>query len=219
MRRKDLARIIDLTLVRPNATETEIRKLCAEAVEHQFYAVAVNPTWTKLCSQLLKNTLVKVDVCVGFPLGATTPKTKISETEEAISNGASEIDFVINIGALKSGYTAFVEREIIAIVKCAVNTPVKVILETSYLTDEEKILVCKMALNSGASFVKTCTGFGLNGATVEDVRLMRLTVGNAIGVKAAGGIRTYADAITLIQAGANRIGTSAGVKIIQEAPE
>lgn len=219
MRRKELARLIDHTLVRPNATENEIRSLCTEAVQYGFYAVSVNPTWTKLCSQLLKNTNVKVDVCIGFPLGATTPQTKITETVEAINNGANEIDFVINIGALKSGYTAFVEREIAAIVKSAAQTPVKVILETSYLTNEEKILVCKMAVNAGASFVKTCTGFGLSGATVEDVKLMKLSVGNAIGVKAAGGIRTYSDAIALIKAGASRIGTSTGVNILQEAPE
>ncbi|MCX8063949.1 MAG: deoxyribose-phosphate aldolase [Candidatus Hydrogenedentes bacterium] len=218
MKRDELARLIDFTLVRPNATETDIRNFCKEAVENNFYAVTVNPTWVKLSSQLLKNTNTKVDVCIGFPLGATTPQTKITETAEAINNGADEIDFVINIGALKSGYTAFVEREIIAIVKTAGNIPVKVILETSYLSDEEKILVCKMSLNAGASFVKTCTGFGLTGATPEDVKLMRKTVGNLIGVKAAGGIRTYAETVSLIHAGANRIGTSTGVDILKEAP-
>lgn len=218
MKRSELARFIDYTLVKPNATEAEIRNLCREAIENNFYAVTINPTWVKLSHQLLKNTMTKVDVCIGFPLGATTPQTKIAETAEAINNGANEVDFVINIGALKSGYTAFVEREISAIVKTAGNIPVKVILETSLLTDEEKILVCKMALNAGASFVKTCTGFGISGATPEDVRLMRKTVGNLMGVKAAGGIRTYAEALTLIEAGANRIGTSTGVDIIMEAP-
>jgi deoxyribose-phosphate aldolase len=218
IKRHELARMIDHTLLRAYATEDDIRILCQEAIEHNFYAVSVNPTWTKLCAQLLKGTSVKVDVCVGFPLGANTPHIKVAETAEAIKNGAQEIDMVINIGALKSGYTAYVEKEIAVVVKTAGDIPVKVILETSYLTDDEKIAVCEMAIRTGARYVKTSTGYGTRGATVEDVRLLRKTVGNLLGVKAAGGIRTYGDAVAMIEAGADRIGTSTGLDILQDAP-
>ncbi|HOK08767.1 MAG TPA: deoxyribose-phosphate aldolase [Candidatus Hydrogenedens sp.] len=218
IKRHELAKMIDHTLLRPHATEDEIRILCEEAKENNFCSVSVNPTWTKLCAQLLKDTPIKVDVCIGFPLGATTAHVKVLETEEAIRNGAQEIDMVINIGALKSGYTAYVEKEIAAIVKTAKNVPVKVILETSYLSTDEKVAVCEMAIRTGASFVKTSTGYGIKGATVEDVQLLRKAVGNLLGVKAAGGIRTYGEAVTMIEAGANRIGTSTSLDILQDAP-
>ncbi len=218
IKRHELARMIDHTLLRPYASEDDIRILCQEAIENNFYAVSVNPTWTKLCAQLLKDTPVKVDVCVGFPLGATTAHIKVAETAEAIKNGAQEIDMVINIGALKSGYTAYVEKEIAIVVKTAGDVPVKVILETSYLSNDEKVAVCEMAIRTGASFVKTSTGYGSRGATVEDVQLMRKAVGNFLGVKAAGGIRTYGEAVAMIEAGANRIGTSTSLEILQDAP-
>ncbi len=218
IKRQELARMIDHTLLRPYASEDDIRILCEEAKENNFYAVSVNPTWTKLCAQLLKDTPIKVDVCVGFPLGATTAHIKVAETAEAIKNGAQEIDMVINIGALKSGYTAYVEKEIAIVVKTAGNIPVKVILETSYLTNDEKVAVCEMAIRTGASFVKTSTGYGTKGATVEDVQLLRKAVGKFLGVKAAGGIRTYGEAVAMIQAGANRIGTSTSLDILQDAP-
>ncbi len=218
IKRQELARMIDHTLLRPYACEDDIRILCQEAKENNFFTVSVNPTWTKLCAQLLKDTPVKVDVCVGFPLGATTAHIKVAETAEAIKNGAQEIDMVINIGALKSGYTAYVEKEIAIIVKTARNIPVKVILETSYLSNDEKVAVCEMAIRTGASFVKTSTGYGTKGATVEDIQLLRKAVGNFLGVKAAGGIRTYGEAVALIEAGATRIGTSTSLDILQDAP-
>ncbi|HOQ31563.1 MAG TPA: deoxyribose-phosphate aldolase [Candidatus Hydrogenedens sp.] len=218
IKRQELARMIDHTLLRPYASEDDIRILCQEAKENNFYAVSINPTWTKLCVQLLKDTPVKVDVCVGFPLGATTAHIKVAETAEAIKNGAQEIDMVINIGALKSGYTAYVEKEIAIVVKTAGNVPVKVILETSYLSNDEKVAVCEMAIRTGAKFVKTSTGYGTKGATVEDVQLLRKAVGNFLGVKAAGGIRTYGEAVAMIEAGANRIGTSTSLDILQDAP-
>lgn len=218
IKRQELARMIDHTLLRPYASEDDIRILCQEAKENNFYAVSINPTWTKLCAQLLKDTPVKVDVCVGFPLGSTTAHIKVAETAEAIKNGAQEIDMVINIGALKSGYTAYVEKEIAIVVKTAGNIPVKVILETSYLNNDEKVAVCEMAIRTGASFVKTSTGYGTKGATVEDVQLLRKAVGKFLGVKAAGGIRTYGEALAMIEAGANRIGTSTSLDILQDAP-
>lgn len=218
MNRYALARYIDHTLLKPDATEDDIKILCQEAVENHFYAVSVNPFWAKLCAQLLKGTGVIVDVCIGFPLGATTPQVKLAEALEAKQNGAQEIDMVINIGALKSGFSAYVEREIATVVQSVAPIPVKVILETSLLTTEEKIAVCEMAIRSGAAFVKTSTGYGIRGATVEDVQLLRKCVGNLLGVKAAGGIRTYGEAIAMIEAGANRIGTSTGLSILQDAP-
>jgi deoxyribose-phosphate aldolase len=219
MKRSSLAKIIDHTQLRAFATETDIRELCDEALTYGFRAVSVNPVWVSFCAKVLKDSTVKIDACVAFPLGAATARMKIEETQDAIQNGATEIDMVINIGALKSGYSQYVEKEIRAVVKAAKEHPVKVILETSYLNTEEKIAVCQMCLRAGAAFVKTATGFGKGGATVEDVKLMRKVVGENLGVKAAGGIRSYANAMQIIEAGANCIGTSAGVAILADAPE
>lgn len=218
MTRAKLAKLIDHTLLRANATQTEITELCDVAVQCGFAAVSVNPVWTSFCAKRLGGSGVGVNVTVGFPLGANTARIKVEEAREAVKSGATELDMVINIGALKSGFPSFVEREIAAVVKAVDNVPLKVILETSYLTTEEKIAVCEMAMRSGAAFVKTSTGYGRAGATAEDVALMRQVVGNRLGVKAAGGIRSYADAMAMITAGANRIGTSTGVAILREMP-
>ena len=211
--------MIDHTQLRAYASEEDIKELCEEAVRYGFATVAVNPVWTSYCARFLKDTPVLVDPCVGFPLGANTAHIKIEEAREAIRNGAGEVDMVINIGALKSGYRDYVEKEIAAVVKAAGDIPVKVILETSYLNDDEKIEVCEMSLRARAAFVKTSTGFGNGGATVEDVHLMHRIVGSQMGIKAAGGVRTCEDALALIKAGATRIGTSAGIDIIEAFPE
>ncbi len=216
MTRSDFARLVDHTLLRSNATEAEIRQLCTEAAENGFAAVSVNPVWASYCAKQLSETLVKVDACVGFPLGANSAPMKVEEAKEAVRNGAGEIDMVINLGALKSGYHSFVEREISAVVRAVPNIPVKVIFETCFLTRDEKILLCEMCLRARAAFVKTSTGFGDGGATVEDVQLMRDAVGTAAGVKAAGGIRTCQDALSMLQAGASRIGTSSALQILAE---
>ena len=219
MKRSSLAKIIDHTQLHAFATETDIRELCEEAKLFGFRAISVNPVWVAFCHKILGDSKVAIDACVAFPLGAATARMKIEETRDAIQNGATEIDMVINIGALKSGYAQYVEKEIIAVVKAAKEYPVKVILETSYLSNNEKTAVCEICLRAGAAFVKTATGFGKAGATVEDVQLMRKTVGDRMGVKAAGGIRTYGDVMRLVEAGANCIGTSAGVAILEDAPE
>lgn len=211
--------MIDHTELHAYATLVDIEELCDEAVEWGFASVSINSAWTSYCARRLKDTDVIVDTVVGFPLGANTPHTKIEEAREAVKNGATEIDAVINVGALKSGYGDFVEQEIGALVRAVKDVPLKVILETSYLTTEEKVAVCEMSVRAGAAFVKTSTGFGLGGATVEDVQLMRKVVGDAIGVKAAGGIRTYGQAVAMIEAGATRLGTSAGVAILADAPK
>jgi len=216
---KELAAKIDHTLLRAHATEAEMKKLCQEAQSFGFATVSVNPAWVKFCAQILSKSSVKVNACVGFPLGANTAHIKVEECREAIQHGAHEIDMVINIGALKSGYAQYVEQEIAAVVKIASHAPVKVILECSCLTDEEKQLVCQLAINARAAYVKTSTGFGEYGAKVEDVLLMRRVVGDRIGIKAAGGIRSYQDAKAMLDAGASRIGTSAGVSILQEMPK
>ena len=219
MKRAALARMIDHTELHAYATLVDIEELCDEAVEWGFASVAINSAWTSYCARRLKDTGVNVDTVVGFPLGANTPHTKIEEAREAVNNGAAEIDVVINVGALKSGYADFVEQEIAALVRAVKGVPLKVILETSYLTTEEKVAVCEMSVRACAAFVKTSTGFGLGGATVEDVQLMRKVVGDAIGVKAAGGIRTYGQAVAMVEAGATRLGTSAGVAILADAPK
>jgi len=219
MTRIQLARLIDHTLLRADAARPDIVALCDTAIECGFASVAVNPVWTAFCAQRLAGSGVGVDPTIGFPLGATTAHVKVEETREAIANGATEIDMVINIGALKSGYPQFVEKEIASVVHAAGKIPVKVIMETCYLTGDEKAAVCEMCIRAGAAFVKTSTGFGSGGATVEDVRLLRQAVGRKLGVKAAGGIRTYADACAMLDAGADRLGTSAGVQILAEAPE
>ncbi len=216
--RSQLARLIDHTQLRAYATEIDMRELCAEAADYDFAAVSINPAWTSFCAKMLAGRDVGIDTCIAFPLGATTARMKVEEARDAVRNGATEIDMVINIGALKSGYPAYVEQEIAAIVKAVKGTPVKVILETSYLTEEEKIAVCEMSLRSGAAYVKTSTGYGHGGATVEDVRLMKSVVGDELGIKAAGGIRTYGDVLALLEAGATRIGTSAGMTILEAVP-
>lgn len=213
---EQLARYIDHTLLKPDAAREQILKLCREAVEHRFASVCVNPCWVPLCAEALQGSGVKVCTVIGFPLGATLSTVKAFEAEECIRQGAGEVDMVINIGALKSGDQRYVEDDIRAVVERAhaLGALVKVIIETVLLTQEEKVLACRLSQAAGADFVKTSTGFAGGGATVEDVALMRQVVGEAMGVKAAGGIRTYEDALRMIQAGANRLGTSAGVQII-----
>lgn len=217
--RKQLARMIDHTQLRAYATQLDITELCDEAVAFGFASVSINPVWTSYCAKRLSGTSIVVDPTVGFPLGANTAKIKIEEAQEAVRSGAQELDMVINVGALKSGFPDYVEKEIASVVRAVRGVPVKVILETSYLTTEEKIAVCQMSLRAGAAFVKTSTGFGEGGATVQDVALMHEVVGGRMGIKAAGGVRTYGDAVTLIEAGATRIGTSTGPNIIEAAPQ
>lgn len=215
----DIAKYIDHTLLKADATREEIEKLCREAREFNFASVCVNPTWVKECAYILRGSGVKVCAVAGFPLGATLPDVKAYETRRAIFDGATEIDMVINIGALKSGDDAAVRRDIAAVVEaaregCAV---VKAIIETALLTEEEKVRACLIAKEAGADFVKTSTGFSKGGATVADIELMRRAVGSEIGVKAAGGVKDLASARQMIAAGATRIGASAGVKIAQES--
>lgn len=215
----DLAKMIDHTLLKPEATEAQVLKLCHEAIENQFGAVCVNSCWVMTCAEALKGSDVKVASVVGFPLGAATTASKRFEAAEAIKNGACELDMVLNIGWLKSGLLDPVAREIRSLARLAHKhgALLKVIIETCLLSDEEKVLACKLAMQAQADFVKTSTGFSSGGATAEDVKLMRETVGPKLGVKASGGVRSYADALKMISAGANRIGCSAGVQIIKEA--
>jgi len=210
----DLAKLIDHTLLKPEATRDEVVKLCEEARKHRFASVCVNTTWVPLCKALLAGTDVMVCAVVGFPLGAMTPTAKAYEAREAVRQGAREIDMVINIGALKSKDYETVFEDICRVVKSSAPAGVKVILETSALTHEEKIIATSLSKLAGAAFVKTSTGFGKGGATVEDVQLMRSIVGGELGVKASGGVRTVEDAIKMAQAGANRIGASASVSIV-----
>ncbi|SOC20829.1 deoxyribose-phosphate aldolase [Ureibacillus xyleni] len=212
---KNYASLIDHTLLKPEATKSQIEKLCDEAKKYEFASVCVNPTWVSVSAQLLKGTNVKVCTVIGFPLGATTSDVKAFETKNAIENGAQEIDMVINIGALKEGQYQLVGDDIKAVVEAANGTLVKVIIETSLLTDEEKIKACELSVEAGADFVKTSTGFSTGGALVEDVALMRKTVGPTIGVKASGGVRSLEDMQKMIEAGATRIGASSGVAIMQ----
>jgi deoxyribose-phosphate aldolase len=212
---KEIASLIDHTLLKANATEEEIIKLCEEAKEYGFASVCVNPVYVNLCKQLLKGTNVKVCTVVGFPLGATTSNVKAFEAKEAVANGADEIDMVINIGALKSGEYQLVLNDIKAVREATRGKILKVIIETAYLTKEEKIKACELAKQAGADFVKTSTGFAPTGATVEDVALIKSVVGPKIGVKASGGIRTLEDALKMVKAGATRIGTSASVAIVK----
>jgi deoxyribose-phosphate aldolase len=212
-----LAKMIDHTLLKPDATPEQVAQLCFEARKYGFASVCVNPTWVKLCAQLLEGSPVKVCTVIGFPLGATATEVKAFEAGNAINQGATEIDMVINIGALKARELEFVAQDIRGVVNAAHSRGmiVKVILETVLLTDEEKTIACLLSKEAGADFVKTSTGFAGGGATVHDVALMRRVVGPEIGVKASGGVRTYEDAESMIKAGATRIGASAGVKIIQ----
>jgi len=213
----NLAGMIDHTLLKPDATQDQIAQLCFEARKYGFASVCVNPTWVTLCADLLKGSAVKVCTVIGFPLGATAPEVKSFETQNALDHGAQEIDMVINIGALKARDLELVAQDIRGVVAKAHarGALVKVIIEAVFLTDEEKTIACLLSKEAGADFVKTSTGFASGGATVHDVELMRQAVGPEMGVKAAGGVRTYEDAENMIKAGATRIGASAGVKIIQ----
>ena len=213
--------MIDSTNVKAVATKSEIEKLCREAVQYDFRCAVVNAVYVKFAAKLLESSDVKVCSTVGFPFGVSLPEIKALEAVKAVEDGAKELDMVINLSALKSGDYEFVNRDVAAVVdvkRLSKEIIVKVIIETAYLTSDEKIIACKLVKEAGADFVKTSTGFFGKGATVEDVRLMRQTVGRDMGVKAAGGIRTYADAIAMIEAGANRIGTSTAVAIMEGAP-
>lgn len=210
-----LNKFIDHTLLKPEVTKQQIVELCQEAKEYDFAAVCVNPTWVNLCAELLSGTDVKVATVVGFPLGATTPEVKAFETKQAVEQGATEIDMVLNVGALKSGDKNLVMRDIAAVVQAAGNQAiVKVILETGILNDQEIVEASLISVEGGAHFVKTSTGFGPGGATVPHIKLMRETVGPNIGVKASGGVRDLETAKAMIEAGASRIGASAGVSIV-----
>jgi deoxyribose-phosphate aldolase len=212
----DLARMIDHTLLKPEATIREVEKLCAEAKKFGFASVCVNPSFVPVCATLLKGTTVKVCTVIGFPLGATTTASKTFEAEQAIRDGAQELDMVINVGMLKSGQYDYVERDIFAVTSTTRRHRLltKVIIEAALLTDEEKIKACILAQRAGADFVKTSTGFSKGGATTGDVALMRRIVGSAMGVKAAGGVRSREDALAMVASGADRIGASASVKIV-----
>ena len=210
-----LNKYIDHTLLKADASQEQIETLIEEAKKYDFASVCVNPTWVNFAAQALKATDVKVCTVIGFPLGANTPELKAFETSDAIQNGANGVDMVINIGALKSRNFDLVERDIRAVVEAAKGTLVKVIIETCLLTDDEKVKACQIAQKAGADFVKTSTGFSTGGATVEDVALMRKTVGPDMGVKASGGARSYEDALAFIKAGATRIGASSGVAIME----
>jgi deoxyribose-phosphate aldolase len=214
-----VASMIDHTLLKPDATRKDIETLCREAAEYHFATVCVNPTWVAQCATLLRGTGVDVTSVVGFPLGATTPDVKHYETRRVIFDGAREIDMVINVGALKSGDLRLVERDIegVAAPCREAGALSKVIIEAALLTDEEKVTACLLAKAAGASYVKTSTGFGPGGATVADVALMRRTVGEEMGVKAAGGVRDLEGLKAMVAAGATRIGASAGVRIVQES--
>lgn len=211
-----LASLIDHTLLKPDATREEVEQLCKEAAQFCFASVCVNPNWVALCRERLRGTGVKVCTVIGFPLGAHLPDIKAYETRRAVEQGAEEVDMVINIGALKSKDYALVEQDIHGVVQAAgQSTIVKVILETTLLTRDEKVMGCTLSKAAGAEYVKTSTGFAGGGATVEDVQLMRETVGPEMGVKASGGVRTREDAEKMVAAGATRLGASAGVKIVR----
>ncbi|MEQ1760774.1 MAG: deoxyribose-phosphate aldolase [Vicinamibacterales bacterium] len=214
-----MSALIDHTLLKPDATRSEVEQLCAEAAQNHFASVCVNPTWVALCASRLRGTSVKVCSVVGFPLGATTPDTKHYETRRAIFDGAHEIDMVINVGALKSGDLRVVERDIEAVTAPCREAGVlsKVIIEAALLTNEEKVTACTLAKAAAADYVKTSTGFGPGGATAADVALMRAVVGDEMGVKAAGGVRDLDGLKAMVAAGATRIGASAGVRIVQES--
>lgn len=216
MDKKILAKYIDHTLLKADATEAQIRILCEEASEHNFASVCVNPSNVALCSELLKGSDVKVCTVIGFPLGANTKEVKAFEVQDALKNGAEEVDMVINIGKLKAKDYDYVREDIKAVVNAANKKALtKIIIETCLLTDEEKIMACKLSKEAGANYVKTSTGFSTGGATAKDVKLMRDTVGEDMGVKASGAVRSYEDAINVINAGASRIGASASIAICE----
>ncbi|MED1783047.1 deoxyribose-phosphate aldolase [Brevibacillus fortis] len=213
----NMNKFIDHTLLKPDATQEMIDKLCAEAREHDFMSVCVNPYWVKRSAELLAGSDVKVCTVIGFPLGASTIESKAAETRDAIANGATEVDMVLNVGALKSGDLETVKKDIVAVKQAAGDILLKVILETCLLTEEEKVVACKLSVEAGADYVKTSTGFSTGGATVEDIALMRKTVGPNVGVKASGGVRDGETAVAMIEAGASRVGTSSGVSIVTGA--
>ena len=213
--REELASYIDHTLLKPEASREQIRAVCNEAKQYHFASVCVNSCWVPLIAEELKGSGVSVCCVIGFPLGASLSSVKAFEAREAVAAGAQEIDMVINVGAVKSGDWELVREDIAAVNAAKGTAKLKVIIETCLLTDEEKVRVCQIAKEVGADFVKTSTGFSTGGATVHDVELMRKAVGPEMGVKASGGIRTLADALAMIEAGASRLGASAGVKIIE----
>ena len=212
-----LNKYIDHTILKPETTQEQVEKILSEAKEYDFASVCVNPTWVSLAAESLEDSDVKVCTVIGFPLGANTSAVKAFETEDAIANGADEIDMVINVGALKAGNDALVLDDIKAVVDASGDKLVKVIIEACLLTDDEKVRACQLSKEAGADYVKTSTGFSTGGATVADVALMRKTVGPDMGVKASGGARSYEDAIAFIEAGASRIGASSGVAIMNGA--
>lgn len=217
MEHKDIYKMIDHTLLKQDATSEEIKKLCKEALEYNFASVCVNPTNVELAAKILNGSLVKVCTVIGFPLGANTTKIKVLEAKDAVENGATEVDMVINIGRLKDKDYDYVKKDIEAVVnEVKGKALIKVIIETCLLTDEEKVIACKLASEAKADFVKTSTGFSTGGATPFDVKLMRETVGENMGVKASGGVRTSEYAKELIKNGSNRIGASASIKICTE---
>lgn len=217
MDKKTLASYIDHTILKADAQEGDVEKVCKEALEYGFASVCVNPSNVKLVASMLKGSEVKVCTVVGFPLGATLPEVKAFEAVESIKNGATEVDMVINVGALKSGKLDLVEQDIMAVAEaCRDKALLKVIIETCLLTNEEKISVCQIAKNAGADYVKTSTGFSTGGALVEDIQLMRKAVGNIMGVKASGAVRDLETALKMIEAGATRIGASASVNIVND---
>lgn len=215
---RQIASMIDHTLLKPEATKDEVALLCAEAAKYRFASVCVNPFWVPFCAELLRGHPVMVCTVVGFPLGANQSSIKAEEARLAVAQGATEVDMVINVGALKSGMNDVVERDIAAVRNAIPGVTLKVILETCLLNDAQKIAGCEASVRAGADFVKTSTGFSTGGATAADIALMRRVVGDELGVKASGGVRTKADATLMIKAGASRIGASAGVKILQEVP-
>ena len=211
----DLAKLIDHTLLKPEANGEQVDALCDEAAKHHFYSVCVNSSWVERCARRLGGTGVKVCAVVGFPLGAMESRAKAFEARTAIANGAAEIDMVMNVGAMKAGDIKTVREDMLAVRRaCRAGVVLKVIIEACLLSDEEKVLACEIAKDVGADFVKTSTGFSKSGATVADVALMRRTVGPKMGVKAAGGVRSFEDALAMIEAGATRLGTSAGVLLV-----
>ena len=216
---KPLNKFIDHTILKPAATRAEVEKLCAEARAWDFASVCINPCNIALAKELLAGTDVMTCTVIGFPLGQNTTAMKVAETEEAYALGCDEFDMVINVGRLKDGDADYVRNEIAAVVAAAKGKTVKVIIETGLLTDEEKALATRLTCEAGAHFVKTCTGFAVGGATVEDVTIMKENLSGNTIIKASAGIRSYKDAVALIEAGASRLGTSAGIAIISDAPK
>ncbi|BFT70873.1 deoxyribose-phosphate aldolase [Paenibacillus sp. P36] len=215
MENKDIAQMIDHTLLKPDATKSEILKICSEAKQYSFATVCINPTWVSLAAKELEGSGVGITTVIGFPLGATTTFVKMAETRDAIANGATEVDMVLNIGALKSGDLDTVKKDVEGVVQASNGQAVvKVILETGLLTNEEKVTASRICKEAGADFVKTSTGFGHGGATVEDIALMRKTVGPEMGVKASGGVRDLETARKIVDAGATRIGASSSIAIV-----